>query len=558
MAIARLFFSGAVTSEAVLSGPGISFKRQLVALPDSAIQLLFDPPLLDLFKLVDKNLLAGESLRNLASRLLDPRTVLSIPKNQQVLIENLSLEKRRELAQRMLIDEQATVRQIILEIAAPTGMEALLEFSGVESEEPHAGPVPSQNVKVEPHYGLFDYQRRICEKAWAKLETPPRTVLLHLPTGGGKTRTAMHLVARHLNTYGPALVVWLAHSGELLEQAATEFEKAWQSLGNRPVELLRMWGSYDPDPLAVKDGIIVAGLQKLHFYKQRDLNAFLQLADRTHLTIIDEAHIAVAPTYQDLVTGLWSKRHDNRLLGLTATPGRTWSDITVDQELSSLFNFEKVTLEIDGYSSPVSYLLDAGYLARPNFKLLNTKPGLSLSEAEQTALAERFEVSESVLDRLGENPIRNLRIVEAVKDLLARHRRVLVFAPSVNSAKAIMAVLAAQDYEALCVTGATPAGERRRAIDLYRSDKNEPIVMCNYGVLTTGFDAPKTSAAVIARPTLSLVLYSQMVGRALRGPKANGNKDAEILTVVDPELPGFGRIEEAFRNWEDVWHAAPN
>lgn len=79
------------------------------------------------------------------------------------------------------------------------------------------------------------------------------------------------------------------------------------------------------------------------------------------------------------------------------------------------------------------------------------------------------------------------------------------------------------------------------------------MVICNFGVLTTGFDAPSVSAALIARPTRSLVLYSQMVGRATRGPRAGGNPTAEIVTVVDPELPGFGDLAEAFTNWEDVW-----
>ena len=51
----------------------------------------------------------------------------------------------------------------------------------------------------------------------------------------------------------------------------------------------------------------------------------------------------------------------------------------------------------------------------------------------------------------------------------------------------------------------------------------------------------------------SLVLYSQMVGRAIRGPKAGGNEFAEIITVIDQELPGFGDVAEAFKNWEDVW-----
>ena len=67
------------------------------------------------------------------------------------------------------------------------------------------------------------------------------------------------------------------------------------------------------------------------------------------------------------------------------------------------------------------------------------------------------------------------------------------------------------------------------------------------------FDAPRTSAAVIARPTKSLVLYSQMLGRALRGPLAGGNDQAEIITVVDTELPGFRDPAETFFNWEDVW-----
>ena len=71
--------------------------------------------------------------------------------------------------------------------------------------------------------------------------------------------------------------------------------------------------------------------------------------------------------------------------------------------------------------------------------------------------------------------------------------------------------------------------------------------------MTTGFDAPETSCAVIARPTDSLVLYSQMVGRAIRGPKSGGNLEAEIVTVIDGSLKGFGEVADAFMNWEDIW-----
>jgi superfamily II DNA or RNA helicase len=86
-----------------------------------------------------------------------------------------------------------------------------------------------------------------------------------------------------------------------------------------------------------------------------------------------------------------------------------------------------------------------------------------------------------------------------------------------------------------------------------RIDNPESLILCNFGILTTGFDAPETSCAVISRPTDSLVLYSQMVGRAIRGINSGGNLEADIVTVVDDNLKGFGEVADAFMNWEDVW-----
>ncbi len=129
----------------------------------------------------------------------------------------------------------------------------------------------------------------------------------------------------------------------------------------------------------------------------------------------------------------------------------------------------------------------------------------------------------------------------------------LVFAATVEHSRLLATVLRARGHDANEVSGATPPAERERRIRRFRANEDRPQVLCNYGVLTTGFDAPKTSAALIARPTKSLVLYSQMVGRATRGPRAGGNEVAEIVTVVDTVLPGFGSMAEAFNNWEDVW-----
>jgi superfamily II DNA or RNA helicase len=123
----------------------------------------------------------------------------------------------------------------------------------------------------------------------------------------------------------------------------------------------------------------------------------------------------------------------------------------------------------------------------------------------------------------------------------------------VAHAKKVALLLDAIGIDSGIVIGDSSSSQRMRTIRKFRRKTNVPMVMCNYGVLTTGFDAPEISAAVIARPTKSLVLYSQMVGRATRGIKAGGNETCTISTVVDTNLPGFGDIAEAFMNWEDVW-----
>ena len=123
----------------------------------------------------------------------------------------------------------------------------------------------------------------------------------------------------------------------------------------------------------------------------------------------------------------------------------------------------------------------------------------------------------------------------------AGHRRVLVFAATVQHARTLSAILVARDVRSNVVTGLTPVRVREHAIRTFKSDDEAPMVLVNFGVLTTGFDAPTASAVVIARPTQSLVLFSQMVGRAIRGPRAGGTETCEVVTVVDPEPAGLRR-----------------
>jgi superfamily II DNA or RNA helicase len=296
--------------------------------------------------------------------------------------------------------------------------------------------------------------------------------------------------------------------------------------------------------------LLVAGFGKLHALYRRDPNMILRLGDRANLTVVDEAHQAIAPTYGSLISFIVGKRPGNALLGLSATPGRTWSDIARDAELSAFFDNRKVTIEVEGYANAVDFLTDNGFLARPDFRVLEfAADAKDRMQAEHAAIRTEEDLGEA----LARNDRRNVEIVRVIEELATRHRRIIVFAAGVPHAHLLSSVLTLRGTEAHVVTASTDRLARERILRRFKGNGVESQVVCNYGVLTTGFDAPMTSAAVIARPTRSLVLYSQMVGRAIRGPKAGGNATAEIVTVVDTDLPGFGSVADAFVNWEDVW-----
>lgn len=532
------------------------FDQILAAAPMALVRDIVGEPLIGVLRLLDPNLADDDHLRRLAGEMADPGALLASASGRGRVIETLSIAKARELAEAVGVSTEpitSLFRRLQTDLAAREDRSALFSFFGVVSDERarHAR-LPSART-VDAAYAMFEHQRAAAAKVVSALEQEPRRVLLHMPTGAGKTRTAMNIVCDHLRQHGPTLVTWLAGSPELLEQASDEFERAWSSLGDRQVSLYRTWGNQNPNLTEARDGLLVGGFQKLFALNGRDPNRVLALGDRTTLTVVDEAHQAIAPTYRTIIESLATKHPSGRLLGLSATPGRTWADIDEDARLSEFFGRQKVTLEVAGYPDPVEYLMAEGYLARPMFRTLNSNAGASVKPKDISALSAALDVPESMLEELGQDEQRNLQIVRAVEDLTERHRRIVVFAASVEHARLIRAVLSARGVEAHLVIGDMDMSARDAAIRRYKGNAAHPIVMCNFGVLTTGFDAPSTSAAVIARPTRSLVLYSQMVGRATRGLKAKGNATAEIVTVVDPDLPGFGDVAEAFKNWEDVW-----
>lgn len=499
--------------------------------------------------------------------------------------QGFTQSRQRELllgqtkAQGLLAD--ATSRKLLLELLRLTEAAQLCQVLGLSTDDPYKElssarfngdriqalcdffelpPMPAAEVPeivatrtIDPAYALFAHQALAARRAIHKLRSGARRVLLHMPTGAGKTRTAMNIIAEQMREFPGAAVVWLAHSEELCEQAASEFEKAWKNLGSHSVAVRRFWGARDLDFASIGGDFIVAGLPKMNALVRRDLAAIGRIGKAASLVIMDEAHQAIAPTYQLILDALVEPYPNTSLLGLSATPGRSWNDVTRDEELARFFARQKVVLEVEGYDNPVDYLVHEGYLAAAAFRPVFHTTGFALSDRDQKRIEEDLEIPQQVLDRLAEDEIRNLVILNEIEALAKRHERIIVFATTVAHSDLLAYILRARGLWARSLTGSTPSAERSSILEAYKGGASGARVLCNFGVLTTGFDAPQTSAALIARPTSSLVLYSQMVGRAIRGPKAGGNAKAEIVTVVDSALPGFGDVGEAFLNWEDVW-----
>lgn len=431
----------------------------------------------------------------------------------------------------------------------------LLDFFDIEkTPKDEAAATPLELETITPQYPLFDHQIKATKQVNAYLGSRENKVLLHMPTGAGKTRTAMNVICdffRNAETIKDSLVVWIANSKELCEQASDEFCRAWGHLGNREVKLHKRFGQYDSTLKDVDSGFLVAGIDMLYSRSISEDTNFIALARKVKLVIFDEAHLAVAPTYKNVVEQFLSISRSG-LLGLSATPGRTtFVSDEQNKELADLFAHQKAILEIPGYADPVKYLQAEKYIAKVNYETVPYKPeDITISQKQLNDMKGGQDIPASVMKTLGLDAKRNLLIINRIITQISLGKQIIVFAASVKSAIIITSILRFMGHRAAVVTASSHSADRCDAIQKYKAGRVQVLV--NYGVLTTGFDAPKTNVAIIARPTTSLVLYSQMVGRAIRGTKAGGNDESTVFTVVD-DLPGFRDVSKAFLNWEDVW-----
>lgn len=425
-------------------------------------------------------------------------------------------------------------------------------------------------LEVEPCVTLpplAHFQTELFEKLLDVLDGPEdaNRAILTLPTGAGKTRTAVEALLTWRQTRDDRpLILWIAHSDELCEQAVQAFREVWFDLGHgdrsfrETLTIGRLWDGKNADPSGC--GVVVSSIQKLgagaagRGILTREQLEILQ--ESVGAVVVDEAHRALAPSYRDVLNALGynfrKKRARSALIGLTATPRRTSQDET--DRLHRRFH-NNILNAPDLGADPVQTLRGQGVLARIEEQSLDYDAGpIELSATR--AYAEHYEnfddVHPDVLTRLGEEHRRNRRLIERLLELDPTWP-VLVFACSVQHAQALSSLLRRRGRSSACVLGTTRPATRRAIIEQFRN--NELSVLCNYGVLTTGFDAPSVRCVVVARPTTSNVLYEQMVGRGMRGPAFGGTDKCLIIDVEDniqwrnhPATVHYSALEQEMRH----------
>ena len=436
------------------------------------------------------------------------------------------------------------------------------------------------NISTESDfYELLDYQFVIKQKILNLLNSDhsiPRA-LVHMPTGTGKTKTSMHTLVYHYlyNLKREGIVIWMAHTNELIEQAINTFKTTWKHIGKGDVNLVRVYGKNTPSIEDINDGIVFCGFQKLISIKNNNKELFDKLCERCRLLVVDEAHKSTATETLGVINQLMIEKTGmltRGLIGLTATPGRSMNDnqenaklvalyedniISVDTELLSSINkspFQYYNQKVE--KDVISYLQYKHILAKIKRQSLNYSEKLNqhiLNQASKKVKKETNDFNNKFLLEIGEVKTRNLVILKKLENLNEGNMPTIVFACSVQHGKLISAALTLRGIKNKCVFGEMNIKDRANAIKEFKDRNNDMNILINYEVLTTGFDSTNIRCVLITRPTKSIVLYSQMLGRGLRGPMMGGNEEC-LLIDIDDNLESYTNESMAFRFFDNYWN----
>ena len=347
-----------------------------------------------------------------------------------------------------------------------------------------------------PPAALRPYQRAAIDAVLAARRAGKRRLLVHLPTGAGKT-----VIFSHLASLARRQVLVLAHREELLSQARDKLQRA---LGGEAVVAIERGALRAPADARV----LVCSIRSLH---EARLAKVLQGRD-VGLIVYDECHHAAADDNLRVLRqlGVFEPAFTGTLLGFTATTSRGDG-----QGLDAVF--EEIV-----YSRALPELIDDGFLAPlRGYRIATTADLRQLSSTgadfDEEQLGEAVDIEE-----------RNALVARSIQEL-ARDRRTIAFCVTVNHARHLAHALNALGVPAGIVHGAMAHDVRAQALADFREGRVP--VLTNVGVLPEGFDDPGVSCVAMARPTRSEGLYAQCVGRGTR--LHPGKTDCLILDFVD-------------------------
>ena len=425
----------------------------------------------------------------------------------------------------------------------------------------------SQSSKKEPR---VHQQKAISELlTWYKADNQPHAgKLLVIPTGGGKTFTAVRFLAAGPLSEG-FKVLWLAHTHHLLNQAYSSFPDGLGEI-REPRERLRVRAVsgkspfYRADEIKRDDDVLLATLQtitKAYKKDRKQLRSWLDSTKGKLAVVFDEAHHAPANTYRRLLQGLIGEVPGVHILGLTATP--TYTDEKKRGWLAKLFP--------QGKSEPATAnkLMAEGILARPRSLDVDTDISPELNEREfRLLLNSNRDLPDNVITKLAENKFRNNFIVNHYLENREEYGRTLIFADRKEQCEYLSTKLKEKGIKAESVysrVGGEPASyeERTRrlldhnaqAIEDFKAGKLDVLV--NIRMLTEGTDVPDAETVFCTRQTTSRILLRQMVGRALRGPQFGGTEEANLVFFIDNwkqliDFAEWGELETGLAEDGDV------
>ena len=336
---------------------------------------------------------------------------------------------------------------------------------------------------------LYDYQEDMKGRIEGELRLH-RSVMAQMPTGTGKTYLLTAVIDSFVSN-NPMEKVWIvAHRRELVSQID---------------ETVRKFHSY----YASNTSSLLSSVKAMSI--QWLMRHYDEIEEEPGMIVIDEAHHALAKTYKEM----WERFPNAKFLGLTATPcrlnGKGFTDLfdilvqswSVPEFISKgrLATYDFVSIKSDGVTQRLIDSLqkrgaDGDYQNKEMDMLLNKKPSIE-------------------------------RLYQSLEEF-GRDRKGIVYAINISHAQKITKLYQEHGVKAIAIDSKTPAVERQQDIEAFK--KGDIQVLVNVDIFSEGFDCPDVEFVQLARPTLSLAKYLQMVGRGLR--VAKGKKNCVIIDNV--------------------------